>query len=212
MILDILQPKSNSLLCPKCERPLEDHDEDRCKRKMSRRFFLGAATGVVLAVAIPTSKAISNKLHAGILSPLPSSWFPGGRYMLSAKDGYFVSSLRDFGVNKSEVDYLTGMGFDVYLTNDEQTAKFEYYKRQKELARIINEERFGALGTEDHLARMHPDDYRKIHESAMPDIEHREVMSEKTRQVILSTTDTSYTSAPKDFIKKQLEARGFVVA
>ena len=45
-----------------------------------------------------------------------------------------------FGVNKSEVDYLTGMGFDVYVP------------------------------------------------------------------------DTSYTSAPKDFIKKQLEARGFVVA
>jgi hypothetical protein len=39
-----------SLICPKCEKPLDEHDEGGCRRKLSRRFFLGAL-GTSLAAA-----------------------------------------------------------------------------------------------------------------------------------------------------------------
>jgi hypothetical protein len=54
--LDIFRPHADhGILCPKCEKPLEGHDEGNCKRKMSRRFFMGAATGLVVAAAIPAA-------------------------------------------------------------------------------------------------------------------------------------------------------------
>lgn len=42
------------LVCPRCEKPLEGHDEAACVRRMSRRYFFGAmAGGAVLAAAGP---------------------------------------------------------------------------------------------------------------------------------------------------------------
>lgn len=30
------------LLCPRCEKPLEDHEDGQCPKRLNRRFFLGA--------------------------------------------------------------------------------------------------------------------------------------------------------------------------
>ena len=49
-IKELLKPAG--LVCPRCERPMEDHDSEFCARRMSRRFFLGAGLGVVGAAAI----------------------------------------------------------------------------------------------------------------------------------------------------------------
>lgn len=42
-----------NLVCPHCERPLEGHEDKACRRRMSRRWFLGALGGVVAAVVLP---------------------------------------------------------------------------------------------------------------------------------------------------------------
>lgn len=39
----------SSLICPRCEKPLDGHDEGACARKMSRRFFFGVVGGGLLA-------------------------------------------------------------------------------------------------------------------------------------------------------------------
>lgn len=47
-----------SLICGRCEKPLEGHDGGACRRKMSRRWFLGALGGAAAALVakkrIPT--------------------------------------------------------------------------------------------------------------------------------------------------------------
>jgi hypothetical protein len=40
------------LICPRCEKPLEGHDEAACVRRMSRRFFFGVCVGGVAAAAV----------------------------------------------------------------------------------------------------------------------------------------------------------------
>lgn len=46
-----LSPETaGGLVCPRCERSMEGHDEAACQSRMSRRYFFGvAAGGVVLA-------------------------------------------------------------------------------------------------------------------------------------------------------------------
>lgn len=134
------------LVCPYCERPLEGHNEQSCKRRMSRRFFLGAATGVVLACALPKA--------AGALSaPPPTAWFSGAAYMLSAKDGSIVTS-EFHGTGKirghygmpldQEIAQLQSEGFDVFVSDKAVSAQMEYHKRVSEQVRIINDERNSA--------------------------------------------------------------------
>lgn len=42
------------MVCPRCEKPLEGHDEAACERRMSRRYFFGVAVGAVAgAMALP---------------------------------------------------------------------------------------------------------------------------------------------------------------
>jgi hypothetical protein len=40
------------LICPRCEQPLEGHDEVACVRRMSRRFFFGVCVGGVAAASV----------------------------------------------------------------------------------------------------------------------------------------------------------------
>lgn len=51
----------NGLVCPRCERSLEGHDEAECSRKMSRRYFFGTVAGGVIVAA--TAKPL---LESGI--------------------------------------------------------------------------------------------------------------------------------------------------
>lgn len=39
------------LLCPRCEKPLEGHDQAACDRRMSRRYFFGCVAGGAASVA-----------------------------------------------------------------------------------------------------------------------------------------------------------------
>lgn len=42
---------SDGLVCPRCEKPLEGHDEKACEMRMSRRYFFGLAAGAVAVAA-----------------------------------------------------------------------------------------------------------------------------------------------------------------
>lgn len=144
------------LLCPKCERPLLEHDEGACKRKMSRRFFLGATSGIVVAAAIPAFVTNSKSTSIAFSAQSPVSWFPGAKYMLSVRDGYYSTSVienlqpsfNEFSylrrdMNK-EINDLRRLGFNVIVAHDELTVRAEYRRQVREQARILNEDRFQA--------------------------------------------------------------------
>ncbi len=41
------------ILCPHCERPLgAEHDDPGCRRRQSRRYFLGALAGLAVGAAV----------------------------------------------------------------------------------------------------------------------------------------------------------------
>lgn len=40
------------LLCPKCEKALEDHEDGHCPKALSRRFFLGALGSAFASAAL----------------------------------------------------------------------------------------------------------------------------------------------------------------
>lgn len=52
------------ILCPRCEKPVEGHDDAGCRRRMSRRFFFGLAAGAV--VATQAAGAIEHKVIADL--------------------------------------------------------------------------------------------------------------------------------------------------
>lgn len=58
------------LCCPRCEKPIEGHDEAACERRMSRRYFFGVAAGVAVAVAgasaVPALFEVEPPLESGI--------------------------------------------------------------------------------------------------------------------------------------------------
>jgi len=44
-----------AVLCPRCERAMEGHDEAACQRRMSRRYFFGlVGAAAVTSVAAPS--------------------------------------------------------------------------------------------------------------------------------------------------------------
>ena len=52
-----------SLICPRCEKPMDSHVDGECQgKKLSRRFFLGALgsafAGAALAKALPNYEAV----------------------------------------------------------------------------------------------------------------------------------------------------------
>ncbi len=124
--MSFFDSKIPGLLCPKCERPLDGHDNDRCKRKLSRRFFLGAAAGVVIASCIPSSISSLEKLS---LSPV--AWFTGARAMFSEKNGCLVTSRLSEKRSKaieSEVEMLRRSGFSVMVSDSEDKLRMAYVK------------------------------------------------------------------------------------
>lgn len=75
MILLNLNKPAPALVCPHCERPMDEHDGADCRRsKVSRRFFLGglgmAAAGTVagLAFAKQASAALEDITTAPVLT------------------------------------------------------------------------------------------------------------------------------------------------
>lgn len=60
---------SAALLCPRCEKPLDGHNAAACERRMSRRYFFGAALGgVAAAVAVAQ---VAPVLESGMARVLP---------------------------------------------------------------------------------------------------------------------------------------------
>jgi hypothetical protein len=53
--LSLLRGASESrLICPRCEKPLDGHDDQACQRKMSRRYFFGMfGAAAAAAIAAP---------------------------------------------------------------------------------------------------------------------------------------------------------------
>lgn len=51
--------KNTGLICPRCDKSTEGHDEKACERRMSRRYFFGVMASAVAAVgavgALPRS-------------------------------------------------------------------------------------------------------------------------------------------------------------
>lgn len=48
----IFRPESAGLVCPRCDRELEGHDEERCDRMASRRYFLQTIIGAAVAAPL----------------------------------------------------------------------------------------------------------------------------------------------------------------
>lgn len=44
------------ILCHECEKPLEGHDDAGCRRRMSRRYFMGAVVGAAFAARAAAAK------------------------------------------------------------------------------------------------------------------------------------------------------------
>ncbi len=85
-ILDIFRSKPTGLVCPRCERSMEGHDEAACSRRMSRRFFFQSVGGAAAAVAV-----------ASVLPPAPI--LAAGREVMS------VRMLQDYDILRQE--YVT---------------------------------------------------------------------------------------------------------
>lgn len=58
MFLDKLFHRKTGLICPRCERSMEGHDNQECKRRISRRYFFGLAAGAVAGLVVAESLPI----------------------------------------------------------------------------------------------------------------------------------------------------------
>lgn len=56
--------RPGGLACPRCEKPIEGHDEKACEHRMSRRYFFGALAAGVAVVALP--KTLPKPLDSGV--------------------------------------------------------------------------------------------------------------------------------------------------
>lgn len=72
----IFRPESAGLVCPRCDRELEGHDEDRCDRMASRRYFLQAIIGAAVAAPLLPNVHIGVDLASGpaLNSVLMTKW------------------------------------------------------------------------------------------------------------------------------------------
>lgn len=70
------------LLCPKCQLPIEDH-EDGCPKRLSRRFFLGALGSTFGAVALA-------KVAPNVVMSAPSSESPLLVAKTKVHDGSYI--------------------------------------------------------------------------------------------------------------------------
>lgn len=53
----------SGMVCPRCEKPMADHDDQACESRMSRRYFFGVAAGAAAGIA-------STGIASGIDIPL----------------------------------------------------------------------------------------------------------------------------------------------
>lgn len=53
------------LLCPRCERSLDGHDDAACARKMSRRWFIGATLGAAASAIVAPAAVCHGGYGAG---------------------------------------------------------------------------------------------------------------------------------------------------
>lgn len=84
--------KGAGLLCPRCESPLTDHDEEKCARRMSRRHFVGM-WGAAVAIAYGGGKVIlATPSHVKAIEKEIGE----GGWMVSSRGGYVVSSCLGF--------------------------------------------------------------------------------------------------------------------
>lgn len=64
-ISSIFRPDSSGLVCPRCDRELEGHDEDRCDRMASRRYFLQTMIGAAVAAPLLPNVHIGVDMASG---------------------------------------------------------------------------------------------------------------------------------------------------
>lgn len=85
--------KPKALICPHCERPLdENHVEETCKHKMSRRFFVGMLSGCVAVAAtgsLEKAIAIATPHHIAVeeakIAASPYIWMVNGNYVAQSR-------------------------------------------------------------------------------------------------------------------------------
>jgi hypothetical protein len=64
----------SGLVCPRCEKALEGHDEAECARRMSRRYFFGVAAGAAAVIAGAVNLPVSGvAIRNTFLTPLQVS-------------------------------------------------------------------------------------------------------------------------------------------
>lgn len=128
-MFELFKPKIGSLVCPRCERELDGHDEEKCRRKMSRRFFLGAATGIVVAAAITS-------VIPATVAPPPTAWFPGAQHMLCHKGDHILTRMLPLWEPvrlKKEVEDLSRLGFGVMVSDKYSTLLIEHQRLSDEI-------------------------------------------------------------------------------
>lgn len=124
--------KHGGLLCPRCEEALDTHDEEKCRRRMTRRHFVGI-WGAAVAVAYGGDKIL---LATESQVKALEKQFQRAAYMVSHRRGIVSTSLIhipqpddekywvDPGIRKNitrdpalEVLKLRALGFHVTLSN-----------------------------------------------------------------------------------------------
>lgn len=109
------QPGAPVLLlhCPRCEKPLEGHDDAACARRMSRRFFFGALTGGV-AAAVVVPELVHVGMDAGVAD------LTAAVVALPSKHGMSLSLrvIRVFDIVRGEARSRLDVGYGLGAVND----------------------------------------------------------------------------------------------
>lgn len=114
MFLDRFK-KGAGLLCPRCEEPLELHDDEKCANKMTRRHFVGMWGA---AVAIAYGVRADGKPNIVLATPTHMKRLEkemrDSEYMVSARNGYVVTS-RLGGERSGRMDGRGGVVWDTKM-------------------------------------------------------------------------------------------------
>lgn len=96
---------SDGLVCPRCERSLEGHDDGDCARRMSRRYFFGLGAAAIALGMAPKLPTISNgDFNPAIIEALD-------RYVQDLRGGYIVDpgGVRGIYYFNRPTNYFTGL-------------------------------------------------------------------------------------------------------
>lgn len=91
-LLDLFK-KGSGILCPRCEEPLEGHDEEKCARRMTRRHFVGV-WGAAIAVAYGVGSDGKEKIILATPEHVKrlETEYRASDVMVSARGGYVITS------------------------------------------------------------------------------------------------------------------------